>query len=110
MFHLCVTGSLSLSQGVVKKLVGEMEEAGFECYETDIGGEGALFMEDFIERDIKGAAGMRTVQVSSQSKVTCVTLELAMDAKDHICIIKLWAANLPTKIAQSIRPISFPLR
>ena len=43
----------------MKKLVGEMEEAGFECYETDIGGEGALFMEDFIERDIKGAEGMK---------------------------------------------------
>ena len=24
----------------------EMEGVGFECYETDIGGDGAMFMED----------------------------------------------------------------
>ena len=37
----------------------EMEGAGFECSETDIGGDGALFMEDIDEgedatRDVVG--------------------------------------------------------
>ena len=29
----------------MEELVGEMEAAGFSCYETDIGGEGALYAE-----------------------------------------------------------------
>ena len=49
----------SFSKGVVKGLMDEMEGAGFECYETDIGGDGALFMEDIDEgedatRDVVG--------------------------------------------------------
>ena len=75
-FSVCVTGSLSLSQGVVKELVGEMEEAGFECYETDIGGEGALFMENFLEKDIKGAVDKRTVKVSFAKQGDMCTLEV----------------------------------
>ena len=31
--------------------MGEMEAAGFACYETDIGGEGALYAEDADDND-----------------------------------------------------------
>ena len=36
----------SLPKESVEELVGEMEAAGFACYETDIGGEGALYADD----------------------------------------------------------------
>ena len=36
----------SLPKESVEELVGEMAAAGFACYETDIGGEGALYAED----------------------------------------------------------------
>ena len=32
----------------------EMEGVGFECYETDIGGDGAMFMEDTDEDTTQG--------------------------------------------------------
>ena len=46
--------SESFSKGVVRELVDEMEGVGFECYETDIGGDGAMFMEDTDEDTTQG--------------------------------------------------------
>ena len=35
----------------MKELVEEMEGAGLACYETEIGGDGALFMEDVVDEE-----------------------------------------------------------
>ena len=39
----------------MKELVEEMEGAGLACYETEIGGDGALFMEGEEEDATQGA-------------------------------------------------------
>ena len=46
--------NVAFSKGVVRELVDEMEGVGFECYETDIGGDGAMFMEDTDEEATQG--------------------------------------------------------
>ena len=51
-----------------------MEGVGFMCYETEVGGDGALFMEDIEDEDAKQGAPINPITMKFEKNCSFLTV------------------------------------